>query len=134
LATKNYELLFILNPDLKEEEETALLQRIKGYLGEVGGEAFHTESWGLRRLAYAIKHKKEGRYHLVRFAMEPSQIATFERNLLLMEGVLRELLTSFVPPSTKKSKRTPKMRNRPAPGAMSEDEFQEEYYDEDSED
>jgi len=92
LAKRDYELLFIVSPALNEEEREALLNRVRGYLTEGQAEILRFEPWGLRRLAYAIRKQREGYYYLVHFSMDAESVKPFERNLLLVEGVLRELI------------------------------------------
>jgi small subunit ribosomal protein S6 len=92
LVTRNYELLFIVSPELTEESLEALLNRVQNYLLEAGAAISEFRNWGTRRLAYTIKGFRDGRYYLARFAMPTSTIKDFERRLLLLEGVLRELI------------------------------------------
>lgn len=92
MVTRSYELLFIVSPELTEESLEALLNRVQNYLTEAGAAVAEFRSWGMRRLAYPIKGFREGRYHLARFAMATSAIKEFERRLLLVDGVLRELI------------------------------------------
>jgi small subunit ribosomal protein S6 len=102
LATRDYELMVILHPGLDEEGTEALLQRIRTYLNEAKATVKQFDTWGLRRLAYRIKHQKEGRYYLVRFSADPNAVKQFERNLLLAEGVLRELIVRLEEPAPAK--------------------------------
>ena len=88
----NYELLFVINPTLSEEDKETLLNRVKGYLEQADGEIFSFKSWGLRRLAYTIKNQKEGQYYLVQCAMTTEKVSEFRRSLTLAEGVLREMV------------------------------------------
>lgn len=92
MVTRNYELLFIVSPELTEESLEALLNRVQNYLLEAGAAISEFRNWGTRRLAYTIKGFRDGRYYLARFAMPTSTIKDFERRLLLLEGVLRELI------------------------------------------
>ncbi len=89
---QNYELLFIINPTLGEDDKESLLARVRGYLEQAGGDIVTFKNWGLRRLAYTLKGQKEGQYYLVNFAMLPEKVADFRRNLILAEGVLREMI------------------------------------------
>jgi len=88
----NYELLFIIDPTLSEEDKESLLDRVKGYLEQADGEVFSFKSWGLRRLAYTIKNQNEGQYYLVQCAMATEKVSEFRRSLTLAEGVLREIV------------------------------------------
>lgn len=106
----NYELLFIINPTLSEEDKENLLNRVKGYLEQADGEVFSFKSWGLRRLAYTLKNQKEGQYYLVQCAMTTEKVSEFRRSLTLAEGVLREMVIRVdeeFPPE--KPERSPKL-------------------------
>ena len=88
----NYELLFIIDPTLSEEDKENLLDRVKGYLEQADGEVFSFKSWGLRRLAYTIKNQNEGQYYLVQCVMATEKVSEFRRSLTLAEGILREMV------------------------------------------
>ncbi len=103
MATRNYELLFIANPELDSAAFENLLGKVNGYLQAAGGVVYHTEDWGLRRMAYPIQHYREGHYYLIRFTMDSLKVKGFERNLYLAEGVMRELITLDVPKVSKKA-------------------------------
>ena len=90
---RSYELMFIVNPELNEEEHESLLERVQGYLRQAGSQIFSFKSWGIRRLAYSLKGCKEGHYYLVHFTMPTENVAGFRRSLLLAEGILREIVT-----------------------------------------
>jgi len=105
LGTRNYELLFIANPELDSAAFESLLGKVNGYLQAAGGVVYHTEDWGLRRMAYPIQHYREGHYYLIRFTMDSLKVKGFERNLYLAEGVMRELITLDVPKVSKKTAR-----------------------------
>ena len=92
MNTRNYELMFIVDADLDEEKNAALLQRVHRYLKEGEGTVIRTEDWGVRRLAYPIQHKREGHYYLMYFAMPPANVKQFERSILLAEGIMREII------------------------------------------
>ena len=90
---RTYELMFILSSELNEEETKAMEERIQGYLENAEAEVLDFKDAGLRRLAYEIKHQKEGRYYLAHFKMNPQRVKEFERSLQQLEVVLRELIT-----------------------------------------
>ncbi len=91
-SKQNYELLFIINPSLSEEDKESLLARVQGYLEQAESQVVSFKNWGLRRLAYTLKGQKEGQYYLVNFAMPPEKMSDFRRNLILAEGILREMV------------------------------------------
>ena len=88
----DYEVVFILNPATPEDEQGALLEKIKQFATVGGGEvkSVNTSSpWGRRKLAYPIRNATEGYYSLMNLNIAPSSLPEFERNLKLMEPLLR---------------------------------------------
>ncbi|HOT91140.1 MAG TPA: 30S ribosomal protein S6 [Anaerolineae bacterium] len=129
-SKQNYELLFIINPTLSEEDKESLLARVRGYLEQAGSDIVTFKNWGLRRLAYAIKGQKEGQYYLVNFSMLPERVADFRRNLILAEGVLREMIVRIegeFPPE--RPERSPRLEAIP----VFDEDINEDILDEDDE-
>lgn len=128
----NYELLFIINPTLSEEDKQNLLDRVKGYLAQADAEVISFKSWGLRRLAYTLKNQKEGQYYLVQCAMLPEKVSEFRRSLILAEGVLREMVIRVdeeFPPE--KPERSPKLEAIPT---FEEEDVNDDIFDDEDED
>ena len=90
--TGNYEAVYILNPELNEEQIAALVERFKGVV-EANGTVSEIDEWGKRRLAYPINDLAEGYYVLMNFESKPEFPAELERVLTITEGVLRCLTT-----------------------------------------
>jgi len=91
---REYELVFIVHPDLDETALTDVVEKVKGWITEAGGSVSKVDLWGKRKMAYAIRKQKEGQYVVFRTQMEPAFVATLERNLRFLEPVMRFLLTS----------------------------------------
>jgi small subunit ribosomal protein S6 len=89
-----YELVFIIHPDLDESGVKDLIEKIKGWITDAGGQVSKVDIWGKRRLAYSLRKQKEGQYVLFQAQMAPSSCAQLERNLRLQESVLRYLLAA----------------------------------------
>ena len=89
---REYELVFIVNPDLDENALNEAINRVKGWITDANGEVSKVDLWGKRKLAYAIRKQTEGYYVLLNIAMLPQVGATLERNLRFLEPVLRFLL------------------------------------------
>ncbi|HZT08802.1 MAG TPA: 30S ribosomal protein S6 [Chloroflexota bacterium] len=89
---RDYEILFILPPDLEEEEATATTERVRASVVSRGGEVKSLEVWGRRRLAYPIQRYQEGVYHIGRFSLGPEQEVDLDRSLRLSEQILRHLI------------------------------------------
>jgi small subunit ribosomal protein S6 len=91
LKTQNYEMMFIASPALDEEGLENVLARAQRYFEAAGTQVFSLKSWGMRRLAYIINGQREGRYYLVKFAAPTETINELDRNIRMMEGILRHI-------------------------------------------
>jgi small subunit ribosomal protein S6 len=89
---RDYELIFIVHPDLDESAFNDIVARIQGWISGAGGEIVKVDLWGKRKLAYPISKQTEGQYVLIESKMEPSENAELERNLGLLEPVMRYLI------------------------------------------
>lgn len=89
---RNYELMYVVSPEVEEEGIAGTLERVKRFVDQNGGSMTHEEHWGRRKLAYPVREFKEGNYILMRFQMEPAHTVELERTLKVTEGVLRHLL------------------------------------------
>lgn len=89
---RNYELIFIAQPDLDDEALKALAERVKQVIVANGGQVTSTENLGRRTLAYPIKRRRDGYYILIKAALAQNTIAELERTLRLSEDVLRHML------------------------------------------
>jgi small subunit ribosomal protein S6 len=88
---RDYELTFVVRPDVEDATLKALLDKVKGLLTAAGGQALELESWGRRTLAFPIKKVTEGQYFFIRVQLSPQAIRELERNLQLTEQILRFL-------------------------------------------
>ena len=66
-----YEELFILRPDVPEEEIDQLIEQLTTQISAGGGNVDKSEKWGIRKLAYRVQKKNEGFYVLLQFTAEP---------------------------------------------------------------
>lgn len=92
MVKRNYELMFIVTPELEAEGTVTLLQRVQDYLEEANGEVLKRDDWGMRRLAYPIEKQREGHYYLLQFTADSSKVNGFERRILLTNSILREIV------------------------------------------
>ncbi len=91
-TAEKYELLYIIDPDLNEEDTSAIVEKFKSLI-EANGTLGEVEEWGKRKLAYPINDKPEGYYVLVKFTSSPEFPAELYRVLGITEGVMRSLVT-----------------------------------------
>ena len=87
----SYETVFILTPVLSEDQAKEAVQKFEGEISSLGGKVKHSESWGLRKLAYPIQKKSTGFYFLVEFTAPGTMVADFELMMKRDERVLRFL-------------------------------------------
>ena len=91
-TTEKYEVLYVLNPNLTEEETQAIVEKFKTLI-EQNGTVDEMEEWGKRKLAYEINYLTEGYYVLVKFTSGPELPAELYRILGITDGVIRSLVT-----------------------------------------
>lgn len=89
---REYELIFIISPELAEEASESLINRVSQFVTDNGGTTPSLDHWGKRRLAYPIKRFTEGNYVLARFSLKSSLTKELEASLEISEEVLRHLL------------------------------------------
>jgi len=86
-----YELVFILNADLSEDDFTRVLGKVNDQITKLGGTVTETNQWGKRRLAYPIKKQAEGNYVLEKVQIKQTALKELDTNLKLSEDILRYL-------------------------------------------
>ena len=85
-----YELIYIIDTALEDTARKELIERVNNLIVANGGEVAKVdETWGKRRLAYAINYKTEGWYVLVNFSAPAELPRELERNLRNYDAVLR---------------------------------------------
>ena len=84
-----YEIVYVISPDLADEERANKVERIKTLITEGGGEIEKVDDWGKRVLAYEIRHHSEGHYGLAMFQLPPQAVQSIEERLNLDEEILR---------------------------------------------
>ena len=86
-----YEILVMLDPELPDERQAEIVQRMREAVEKAGGTWVGHDPWGRRKLAYEIDKKTEGAYHLVTFDSDPETLAEVSRVLRITDGVMRHL-------------------------------------------
>lgn len=90
---RNYEIVFIVHPDLDETSLKDIVSKVKGWITEANGSVTKEEIWGKRRMAYAIKKQRDGQYVLLNAQMESASVGEIERNFRITEPIIRFLVT-----------------------------------------
>ncbi len=110
-----YELTYIIDATLEDTARKELIEKVSALIAANGGEVEKVdETWGKRRLAYAIDHKNEGYYVLVTMSAPGEAVKELERNLRINDSILRYLTVKLV---EKQSKVKPRPVRAAAPVA-----------------
>jgi len=107
MADRRYETLVLLHPDLGEPGAKELAERVKKLIEDQGGTVGQMQDWGLRELTYLIAKQRRAFYVLFEYRSSSKALLEIERNLKLMDRVLR-----FV--SVRQAENAPPTPPRPA--------------------
>ena len=88
---RNYEIIFIVRPDVVEEEIDKLIAQMEGVVGATGGKLDKVEKMGRRRLAYRVSRQREGFYVLFYVQGTGDTVKEFERRLKVTDAVIKHL-------------------------------------------
>jgi small subunit ribosomal protein S6 len=113
-----YETVFILDPSYDENRVNEEVEKITGWLKDMGGEVVEVQRWGKKRLAYEINKKRDGVYTMLVWNGQGPSVKELERRMQLNENVMRVLTTLYVSPEL--SKGVPEGEAVPA-GAVAEE-------------
>jgi len=84
-----YEELFIIKPDVLDEEVDVFVEQIRTQMVTLGATVDKVDKWGKRRLAYRVDKYREGTYVLFQYSAEPQHVHEFERRLRVADQVLK---------------------------------------------
>jgi small subunit ribosomal protein S6 len=90
-----YETVFVLHPDMTDEDVEAGVQNTVALLESHGSEIIRTERGGKRRLAYPVEKQRYGFYSLIHFHGTNAALSELERMYRLNDRVLRYLTVRF---------------------------------------
>jgi small subunit ribosomal protein S6 len=103
-VSRDYELGFILNPEVSEEEVRSSLDRIEQIVANYGGQIFKVNHWGRRRLAYPIERHRDGYYIFIDMNVTPETVTEIERTLRVSEKVFRHMMKKRDPKTAQKER------------------------------
>lgn len=84
-----YELTYIINGVLSDNQTKEAVGRIGRFIEEHGGNILETDEWGSRRLAYPIRKKRNGYYVNLYFQSAGDIVTRLERSLEIDDDILR---------------------------------------------
>ena len=90
----NYEITYIIRPNIDEEAKAALVERFDAILKDNGTEVLESKDWEKRRLAYEMNGFREGIYHIVNVtsASTAGAINEFDRLAKINDDILRHMV------------------------------------------
>ncbi len=101
---RDYELGFIINPEVSEEQTRAIVERIEQIVSNYDGQVVRVNPWGRRRLAYPIQHHRDGYYVFIDMILAPETVLELDRTLKVSEEVLRHLIKRRDPKAVQKDR------------------------------
>jgi len=88
---RTYELMFIVRPDMTEEDQEKLISTLGTAVSSSGGTVKNVEKMGKRRLAYTVRRFNDGMYILLTFEGSGGLVHELERRLRVTEPVIKFL-------------------------------------------
>lgn len=93
---KKYEAMFIIKPDLSEEDRKALFSQLSDAVVKNNGNVLAGAVWAeKRKLFFPLKRYRDGLYYLMSFNLSPLSITSINRAYKLNENILRILITKL---------------------------------------
>ena len=92
MSVHEYEVTFIVNPTLNEDDTVGIVERVTQQIANRAGAIKDVSPWGKRRLAYPINHLREGSYVTTTFSMDSERENELEGAINLIEPVIRHLI------------------------------------------
>jgi small subunit ribosomal protein S6 len=89
MLMREYETLYIVRPDLADENIAQLNERLTGVLAREGAKILRLDVWGKKKLAFEVKKNPKGIYFHLKYLGPPHVVTEFERNLRMIEPVIR---------------------------------------------
>ena len=108
-----YEELFIIKPDVPDEEADQFVEHLQTHLTSAGATVDKVEKWGKRRLAYRVEKYREGAYVLIQFSGGPEVVKELERRLRVADAVLK-FITVRIDETLKRLEKRKKVRDKRA--------------------
>lgn len=103
-----YETLYVVRPDLTEEDLAKIQQKLNDAIAAHEGEIIKSDKWGQRELAYEIQDHKRGIYHILISKALPGVVADLEKHLRFYNNdVLRFMTVAITEDAANREKATP---------------------------
>jgi small subunit ribosomal protein S6 len=123
---REYETIYILRPTTANDGVAEVNSRVKGIIETMGGKVLKVDNWGKRRLAYEVAKERKGIYLYWQYLANPGVVEEFERNLRMLDSVIRYLTIKVdvdVDPNAKPGEIDDEAYNRAANTAADEEDL-----------
>ena len=91
---RKYEILFIVEGSLSDEDKEKAIASVKSLVEANGGVAEEPEKWGMRKYAYPINYKQEGYYVLMNFEAEDTVPKAMNDKLIISKNIVRHMIVA----------------------------------------
>jgi small subunit ribosomal protein S6 len=91
---RNYEMLYIIEGSLSDEEKEKVVVSVKELVEKLGATCEEPEKWGMRKYSYPINYKNEGFYCLMNFTAEDTVPAQVTSKLNINKNVVRHMIVA----------------------------------------
>ena len=130
MASRTYELTYIINPVISDDHTKNLVRRVNKLVEENGGSVLEVDEWGNNRMAYPIQKKRSGYYVNMYFKAPGELIGQLERTLRIEDNILRSLTLKM---DAKMQRHYNKQKKQAEAAAQAAAEEEEEEAEEDGE-
>jgi len=88
---RNYEIMYIIRPNIEEEEQKNVIERFSAILTDNGATIEKVDEMGSRRLAYEINDYRDGYYVVVNFKGDENAVNEFDRQAKFSDEIIRHM-------------------------------------------
>ena len=92
---RQYETIFIINPDIDESQTNGIVEGVKTAIESGGGKVLKVDPWGKKRLAYAVKQHNDGYYVLIVFEGSPEFVTQLNGHYRITELIIKHIIVQF---------------------------------------
>lgn len=89
---RNYEIMLVFDASLEEDAIGKELKKVTSIIEKGKGTITDSQKWGVRKLAYPIKHQENGYYHLINFTSSETVVNEIDRVNKINDKLLRHLI------------------------------------------